>query len=510
MKTKKQKIVKNKTAKKIHTVSSPCFKVYKPFIQDLTKHTSKDIFSKNHKQLMKLFVSKLRTRYAPSKITAQSDYYTYINYRWIKNQEPDSTMQKKTQEYITEYDDFRIVQDRVYWQLNRILKDYIKENSSKKATAVKNFYSSATNLNDIRISKACLKEYISKLDELRKDKNNIWKLLGMLNKNEMIKSQLPFSWSMSSDEKKSTINKLHINPMQLPILDLKAYYEKNNMYRKKFIDMCKKMFKICLEKEDYKYYMDAYNVCVKIFITFGCKGPKEDKSGYNLVTKSDALTLYGFDLEAFAKELGYKTTPDSFITSQLNYLKCCSELLMKEWNSEEWRGYWIMLYLRQLSRCTKQWIKLFDDYYGIIQEGEESMAIAQIRAVIYSTLPFNNLLTTEYIKKYEDETKVEYVKGMTHDLKNVFTRIISRNTWLSPKTKKSALNKLSNLEFQISRPFYLEDDPEIDYSPTDFWHNMEKLFESRTQKFIKMDEAPLTDLPMIDFNKSPPKIVGFQ
>ena len=78
--------------------------------------------------------------------------YTYINYKWLKNKELDSTQKSKSQGYITEYDDFRIVQDKVYWQLDEILKDYIKQNSNKKSKAIKNFYSSVMNLNDINTS----------------------------------------------------------------------------------------------------------------------------------------------------------------------------------------------------------------------------------------------------------------------------------------------------------------------------------------------------------------------
>jgi putative endopeptidase len=36
------------------------------------------------------------------------------------------------------------------------------------------------------------------------------------------------------------------------------------------------------------------------------------------------------------------------------------------------------------------------------------------------------------------------------------------------------------------------------------------LFEWRTKKFISMENTPITDLPMLDFNKAPPKIIGFQ
>lgn len=509
MKTKSRRVIKNKTLK-IKNDDSPCYKVYKPFIRDFRKTVSKDMLLKNHKQLMQTFVKKLHLKYAPSKITAQNDFYTYINYKWITNNEIDSTSATKKQGYITEYDDFRIVQDRVYWQLDGILKDYIKNNPGRKATAVKNFYSSAVKLNDIDVSKKHLKDYIAHLDELRKDKNNIWKLLGMLNKNEMMKNNLPFTWNMPAGEKDSSKQKCHISPVTLPIVDMAAYYDENNMYRKKYILMCKKLFKKCLDKSDFKYYKDAFNVGVKLFYLFACKGPKGNADGYNLVTKSDALKIYGFDFETFAKELGYKNVPDNFVCSQLNYLQCCSKLLMEEWNSEGWRGYWILVYLRQISRCTKSWRHIFNEFYGMVQQGEESTAVNELRSVIFSTLPFNELLTTEYINKYEDKAKVEYVKGLTEDLKEVFVRIIARNDWLSPKTKMYALKKLSKLSFQISRPFYLEKDPDLDYSPTDFWKNMNDIFEWRTKKFISLDNHTLTDLPMLDFNQSPPKIVGFQ
>jgi len=510
MRSKNRKIIKNKTVKNNSKIISPCYKLYKPFIKDFIKSAPKELSSKSHSQLIKHFSRKLRLQYAPSKITAQNDFYTYINYKWITNNELDSTTKNKRQGYITEYDDFRIVQDKVYWQLNEILEDYIKNNNGKKATSLKNFCSSVKNLNDINVSKKHLNDFILYLDEMRKDKNNIWKLLGVLNKNEMIKSQLPFSWSMPAWEKDSSKNKLHINPIQLPILDLRAYYEPNNSYRKKYMIMCKKLFKKCLNITDPKYYKSPFHVCVKLFMLFACKGPKGNEDGYNLITKEDALKIYGFDLETFSKSLGYQTTPNSFVCSQLNYLQCCSKLLMDEWNSEEWRGYWINVFLRQLSRCTKGWRNIFNEYYGITQQGEESVPVSKIRSVIFSTLPFNQLMTSEYIKKYEDKIKVDYVRGLTEDLKQVFIRIIKRNTWLSPKTKASALNKLAKLAFQISEPFYLEKDPDLEYSPSDFWQNMNKIFEWRTKKFISLDNKPLTDLPMLDFNQTPPKIIGFQ
>jgi len=514
--TKKNKHKKNITLKNKKTKSTKnqgCYEIYKPFIKKFYNNNnllSKKTLKENHKKLMKSFVYDLNLKYAPEKITPQNDFYTYINYRWLKNNEIDSIKRTKKQGYLTSFDNFRITQDKVYWQLNGILKNYVRHNSGKKASAIKNFYSSVINLNDIQTSNKYLQEYIIYLDEMRKDKNNIWVLLGLLSKNEMIKTQLPFFWEMAPDDINITKNKLHIFPVQPNIIDSKAYTDINNYYKKKYIQMCKKLFSKCLNKSDYKHYKDAYNVGVKFYNLFDCNELKSNTNGYNLVSKTDALEKYGFDFVAFVSALGYTKPPNSFICSDLNYLKCCSKLLMDEWNSEEWRGYWIIIFLRQLARCTKVWRNILSEFYEIIQLGEISTTVPEIRATIFSTLPFNNLLTTEYKKHYEDKTKVEYVRGLAEDFKEVFLRIIKRNTWLSPKSKHFALKKIHALKFQISDPFYLERDPELEYSSKDFWQNMNKLFDWRTKKFISLDNESITDFPMLDFNTSPPKITGYQ
>jgi predicted metalloendopeptidase len=513
--TKKNKQKKNITLKnkKTTSIENPeCYKLYKPFVKNFYNNNLvlKKELKKNHKQLMKEFVINLNSRYAPDKITPQNDFYTYINYRWLKNNEIDSIKKSKTQGYLTSFDNFKITQDKVYWQLNDILKNYVEHNNGKKSLAVKNFYSSVINLNDIHTSNKYLQDYIIYLDEMRKDKNNIWALLGLLSRNEMIKTQLPLFWEMAPNDINITKNKLHIFPVQPNILDPKAYTDDDNYYKKKYIQMCKKLFSKCLNKSYYKHYKDSYNVGVKFNNLFDCNKLKSNRNGYNLVTKTDAMEKYGFDFVSFAKALGYTKPPNSFICSDLNYLNCCSKLLMDEWNSEEWRGYWIIVFLRQLARCTKEWRTIISEFYEIIQLGQISTAVPEIRAVIFSTLPFNNLLTIEYKKLYEDKTKVEYVKGLTEDFKEVFLRIIKRNTWLSPKSKHYALKKIHALKFQISDPFYLEKDPEIEYSCKDFWQNMNKLFEWRTKKFISLDNDYITDLPLLDFNVSPPKIIGYQ
>ena len=65
--------------------------------------------------------------FVPSKITPKNDYYSYINYKWMK-----TAKAQKGAEYIIQLDDFRIVQHKVYLELLDIVKDYTKNNHSKK------------------------------------------------------------------------------------------------------------------------------------------------------------------------------------------------------------------------------------------------------------------------------------------------------------------------------------------------------------------------------------------
>ena len=57
------------------------------------------------------FAKELLSRFAPSSIKANDNFYDYINYLWLKN-----VSLEKQQKYIVQIDDFRLAQDKVYQQ----------------------------------------------------------------------------------------------------------------------------------------------------------------------------------------------------------------------------------------------------------------------------------------------------------------------------------------------------------------------------------------------------------
>ena len=87
-------------------------------------------------------------------------------------------------------------------------------------------------------------------------------------------------------------------------------------------------------------------------------------------------------------------------------------------------------------------------------------------------------------------------------------RIIRRNTWLSPSTKKYALLKLEKIKLVIGQPQKLEPDPKLTYNNYDCWKNMEKITEWRLNKLLTLEGKNIIDLPQIDWNMF--KLVGTQ
>ena len=511
VKTSKNRSKKN-TSKKQHVQTlAICPIGLKSFEEKFSETLPKGHLKKSSENQKKEFVKELLSKFAPNSIKPEDDFYDYINYQWLQN-----TNTEKQQEYIVQIDDFRLTQDKVYHQLNEIILEYIKTHKDKLSINLKNFYDSVIKMNDIESSKKLSNESVQTIDSYIEG-NNMWKLLAYINSDEMIADGAPFGWSVNPDNKNPDIFRCYVSAHQFALVDLNVYYDdgqdvayKKN-YRTSFHTYCKKIFDICLGKGHGFNPKDVFDVEVEIFNALGCADivPGTEET-YNKVMASDCLEKYGFDWKQFSKELGFKTTPSFFITSSLNYLKCGTDLMAKNWNSPKWRTYWIWILLRRITRVTRTWEKITYDFYGSFERGQEGInKSAAVSASLYMSIPFNTFLTNEYVKKYENPQASEYVRIFCNDLKVVFNRILQRNTWMSPKTKKYALYKLDKFKFVIGKPENLREDPDLDYGHS-LYENMTKIFTWRHKKFIELEGKPYIDIPMMDWGQYPVKMAGTQ
>ena len=347
------------------------------------------------------------------------------------------------------------------------------------------------------------------------EKNNPWEMLAYFNKDEMIAYNSPFIWNLNPDDKNTKIYRCYITPHQFELADLNVYYDDGSevaykkKYREEYKKFIKRVFNILLGKNNYNP-QDVLDVEIDIFNALGCVDVKPEEESYNKVYADEAFTKYGFDWKEFSKQLGFKTTPKFIITTSLNYLKCGTDLFIKNWNTEKWKTYWLFILFKKLVRITRGWEDIMYDFKGKFERGQEKINKSDaVSASLYMSIPFNTFLTNEYVKKYENPQAMEYVKTMCNDLKVVFKRILTRNTWLQPSTKKYALKKLEHFNFVYGKPEGLREDPDLDYG-TLLYDNMIKINNWRHEKFINLEGKGVIDIPIMDWSQYPVKMAGTQ
>jgi predicted metalloendopeptidase len=464
-------------------------------------------------ELIKMF----KTPFTPTKYKPQDDYYTYINYQWITAQ---TEKIKKEQKYYVQVDSFRVTQEKVYYELIDIVKDYTKNNSSPKAKAIKKVYNSLYNL-DSKIAKEYVHKVVTKIDGLLA-KDTMFEFFGEVNQNEIVSWGYPIVWSVFRDEKNVTKYISTISAPKLTIYDYEIYIEDTQedqnvkKYKKefkhKYLEFISTMFELCLGKDNDLKASDVWDCEFELLTALGCDIIKDDsEDGYNIVTKNEALKKYGFDWELFAKSIGYKDIPNKFICTSTNYLTCIINTLSKDnaWKNKKWRTYYLYIVLRQLMRFHSEWRLVYFEFHGKFIKGEPVPYPKEIYPVFGLSLCFNTFLTNEYIERNKKQQYIDYTTNLAADLLTVYKRIIRRNKWLSPSTKKYALLKLENLKLQIGSPKILREDPILDYSNDNAYYNLQLVAIWRAKKMIELDgKSSDVDIPVIDWEVF--KMVGKQ
>ena len=503
-KTTKKKNKKNKTQKQFSTCPTQLMPFEKEFEAANKSKFKSGVYAKQ-------IVKEVTSKPSPFSIRPNQDYYDYVNYLWLKEKHVDVK-----QKYLSQVDDFRLTQDKVYRNLDEIIVNYIKENKTPLARALNIFRKSVINMNPINYSKRLSTEAVNKIDDLIKN-DNPWKMLAHFNKDEMTCSEAPFSFALVADDKQSTIFRCYVGSHSFFILDLAVYYddgkevEYKKRYRAAFAKNCQDIFDTCLGKGHGLNGHDIFDVEVEMFTALGCTDVAgDDAQNYNRVYAGDALSKYGFDWKEYTKELGFPKPPTFFVAPSLNYIKCGSKLLTDNWKTPKWRTYWIFILLKRICRLTTKWEKVVYQFYGNFQRGQEGINNSDaVSASLYMSVPFNKFLTEEYIKKYQDPENVRLVEVMCSDLKIVFNRILSRNTWMSPATKKKALTKLSQFKFIVGHYSKEREDPILDYNDN-LYDNMIKIYKWRMKRLVKLEGNAFVELPQMDWTQYPVKMSGTQ
>jgi putative endopeptidase len=465
------------------------------------------------KTLIKEFtkISKKDLNYE-TKLT-KNDFYTFINNDWLSQFDKE-----KNDKFYVEIDNFRIVQEKVYYKLIGYVKQYIKDNHhSKQAIAIKNVYDSLTR-NNIESIKKHAKRQLKNI-ETHIEKGEIYTLLAHINTEEILSWGAPIQWSLLPDEKNVKKYISHLSPPELSIYDYLIYIDdpdddkETNQYKKfvkdNFFIYIDEVFTACLGKNHGYNPQDIWDVEYDMLEAMGCDTfKKEDPNNYNVVTADELKTTFDFDWTLFTKLLGYQTPPKKVIVSSLNALKCMTQLYKKNWNTPKWKTYWLYIHYRQLIRFETSLRHIHYNFFKKILEGQAVSTPAEIYPIFALSFCFNTFLTEQYTEYNQNHVYESYVKRLVKDLKYLFIRKLKRNTWLSPKTKATAIKKLEKLEIFVGLPGKLRYDPLLSYTNDDPWENMRLLLKWKHKNFVKLEGMNVIDIPEFDWKHF--KMIGTQ
>ena len=372
----KNKTRYNKSRSKTTRKNKQCTTSYKSFEKEHEK-SALYIPQKSNTDVDTALVKTIKASFSPSKITPQSDYYTYINFIWLDMmQKQENKTEKK---YYSQIDEFREVQDKVYQELIVLVKDYIKKNKTNRAIEISNVFHSFLNLNE-----APIKQHIIAFGEIYDQQikaNNLWNYLALINKNEIISWGSPIVWAVMPDEKKGNTFRNIISNPQLTLYDYNLYSDDTKghpqdyiTYRKhikqEYLTYINKVFELTLGKNHDLNAADVFQVEVEILAAMDCTQIKNDSYDfYNVVKPEESLKKYGFDWTQFCKCLGYKHVPVFYICSSLNYLSCIMKKLNEEWSSKKWKSYWYYIFLRQIIRFHKHWRLVYYEFNDKLLSG---------------------------------------------------------------------------------------------------------------------------------------------
>ena len=455
---------------------------------------------------------------APKEINPKDDFYTYVNYEWLKEMKD-----KKMKKYYTRIDSFRTLQEKVYYQLIDIVKAYTSENSSHKSKMIRNVYDSFLHLDE-----ASCERHWAKIKQELEDiflNKTCTDLLVYMNRNEIVAGFCPISFNIITDEKDSQINRCHINAPFLSYYDDQLYdtdqdsdqnhdvndddknEENEEQYKKKFNKRFKTfvstIFQLAFGKDGNEFDPDdVIRVEKQMIDAMNSYDPnvKEAEDGYNIVTAKEAHERYHLNWSELTKGIGFKNVPRFFITDNMNYLYKITGILRENWNSKKWQTYFYYCFFKQMMCFHRSWRPIYFKFFGKFVRGQAAMMPQEIFPVFGLSYCFNTFLTEEYIKKYANGAYIEWASNLAYDLKTVFMRIIERNKWMSPRTKKYALLKLQHIRVDMAHPPYLVSDPDIMYSKNDAWGNIIACNAWRLNTLIETEGKHYIDLPIVDWS----------
>ncbi len=453
------------------------------------------------------------------KLSPKTDFYMFINHAWMKEQEIKIQYKKF---YFTKLDSFRFVQNTVNIRIISLATEYYKKNNTPLAKKVENV------MNSMKFSNFTYEKIKPHIDDVISQhakyvrNNDLIGYLGFINRNQVVSWGCPISWAMYQDEKDAVNTRTHINSPQLSLYDFDLYITPNANkkytdqfrleFNQKFCEFVQDLFDLMLGKGHGHKPEDVLKCEIKILNAIMAFDPATNSMDfYNVVNASDSVAECNFDWVKFAKSMGYKNVPSSYITPNKSFIKSMMTTLQAEWKNEQWKTFWYYIYFRQFCMYYKPAKVLRFNFFKKYVTGQQSHFPEKLYPIFALSYCFNTLLSRLYVAKYVKQQAVYIADTLGNDLRKVFIRIINENMWLHQETKEQAIEKLKKISIETIYPKYMVEDLDVIYPEGDAYGIMLAQANAMTDYLISREGKHFTEVTSIDFSvNSGPALNGTQ
>ena len=379
------------------------------------------------------------------------DFYQYVNGLWIeKNPVPSDK---------TRYDEFKIVEDRTYEQVRKLVEQASNNTSANESSLdwkIGRFYSLGIDTNSInRQGIEPLQGELKSIDNMT-TVADVQKVSAHLLSYYIIDPFFSFFASPDSKNSKMMIATLYQSGLGLP--DRDYYLRTDNesaKTREDYLKFVAKMF-VLLGDSSQNASKDAQTVMrMETRLANASFTNVENRDAVKIYHRMTLMELQdlapGFNWTELLTDLGYPDIKEINV-NQPAFVKELGKMMQTE-SIGDWKAF---LRWKLISATAPYLSSEFEnesfDFYSRKLNGQEKMEPRWKRVLKTENAFLGEPIGQIYVQQYFDPQSKAKMKDMVKNLKAAFRARLQNLTWMENATKVKALEKLETMDVQVGYP----------------------------------------------------------
>ena len=423
--------------------------------------------------------------YMDKSVKPQDDFFLFANGNWVKNN-PVPAQESN-------WGSFNELENSNMSKLTDILV-HARTSSFELAnenTLLGNFYQSFTDLKTRnKAGSLPVQAQVAEIMALNDKKQ----LAVQLAKMHQLGISSFFSFGVGQDMMDVKRNVIYLSQDGLGLPNKEYYTDKYKDIQNKYIQYIDELYRNSSQNKTAGNFGESV-FSVEKQLSQSMMGPAEmriPELSYNKMSvKEIENLLMNFDFSGYMKLVKSKEA-DSIIVGQPDYFKALDQFIASS-SLEDLKKYLIFCtenhYASYLD--SKTVALSFNFYSGTLSGKKEMKPINEVAINAITHMSVGELLGKEFVEKYYSEEAQTRVNIMVDNLLKAFEDRIHTLTWMSPETKKEALNKLHSIGRKLGFPSKWETFENLKMDPSDLKGNIDRIRLRDWEKNMKELDQPI-------------------